>query len=178
MLEQPALIVAPADDSGRRIILDLDNREVGFAVWERPSWWQGYTLSIHEREDSPLVFTVARRWMWPFRREVRDAEGELIGELAGRRVLDRWGDAVMLREHEHLTDLLGVVLARWSYCETGLRLWRSVRPVRLHARAGRDVDPSRSSSLRSMSWEACSHEISPGCLISSRVKYKISTQTP
>ena len=96
--------------------------EVGFAAWGRWSWWRGYTLSIHEREDSPLVFTVARGWLWPLRREVRDAEGELIGELAGRRVLDRWGDAVMRREHEHLTDLHGVVIARWCSGEAGLRL--------------------------------------------------------
>ena len=122
LLEQPALIVSAVSDAGRRTIFDLDHREVGFAAWDRRSWWRGHTLSIHEREDSPLVFTVARRWMWPFRREVRDAEGELIGELAGRRVLDRWGDAVMRREHEHLTDLHGVVLARWSCGKAGSRL--------------------------------------------------------
>ena len=122
LLEQPGLLVSPADDAGRRAILDLDDHEVGFASWGRRSWWRRCTLSVHEREDSPLVFTVARRWMWPLRREVRDAEGELIGELAGRRVLDRWGDAVMYREHEHLTDLRGVILARWSGGEAGLRL--------------------------------------------------------
>ena len=122
LLEQPALIVSPANDSGRRTILDLDDREVGFAVWGKRSWWRGYTLSIHEREDSPLVFTVARGWMWPLRHEVRDAEGELIGELAGRRVLDRWGDAVMRRENGKIADLNGVVLASWTRTEAGLRL--------------------------------------------------------
>ena len=114
LLEQPSLFVAPADDSGRRPLLAPDGREVGFAEWRRRSWWRGYTLSIHEREDSPLVFTVARCWLWPARREVRDAEGELVGELAGRRVFDRWGDGVMRRERGRLTDLRGVVLASWS----------------------------------------------------------------
>ena len=122
LLEQPALVVSPAGGDGRRPLLAPDGREVGFAVWRRPSWWRGYTLSIHEREDSPLVFTVARRWLWPLRREVRDAEGDLIGELAGRRVLDRWGDVVMRRDGEHLADLTGVVLAAWSQGDAGLYL--------------------------------------------------------
>jgi hypothetical protein len=122
LIEQPALVVAPADTSGRRSLLDPGGREVGFAVWRRRSWWRGYTLSVHEREDSPLVFTVARYWMWPPRREVRDAEGELIGELAGRHVLDRWGDAVMRREGERMADLCGVVLASWSRSKAGLHL--------------------------------------------------------
>jgi hypothetical protein len=121
-MEQPALVVALADSSGRRALLGPDGREVGFAVWHRPGWWRGYTLSIHEREDGPLVFTVTRYWLWPPRREVRDAEGELIGELAGERVLDRWGDAVMRREGGHMADLRGVVLASWSRSEVGLHL--------------------------------------------------------
>ena len=122
LLEQAALVVSPSDSFGRRPLLGPDGREVGYAVWRRRSWWRGFTLAVHERRDSPLVFTVARRWLWPLRREVRDAEGELIGELAGGRVLDRWGDTVMRREREHVADMVGVVLATWSQSEAGLHL--------------------------------------------------------
>ena len=120
LLEQPALTLISARP--HRSILGADQREVGFAVWNRRAWWCWSTLSVHEQPDGPLVFTVTRRWLWPLRREVRDAEGELVGELAGRRILDRWGDAVMWRDRDHIADLTGVILAQWSATETGLRL--------------------------------------------------------
>jgi len=102
MLELSRLLIEPLGPDGVRGIVDGDSGgRVGFATW-RPSryswWWPGSpTLSVHEQLDAPVVFTVHRRWNWPPRREVRDAEGNSVGELIGDWVRDQTSRRVATR---------------------------------------------------------------------------------
>jgi hypothetical protein len=76
---------------------------VGFvcrrAIASRP-WWAWFTppvLEVREQEDAPLVFTVRRRWPRR-RREVRDADGRLVGWLMGPVVGNRHGRRLAVLE--------------------------------------------------------------------------------
>ncbi len=60
--------------------------------------WPWSILAIHEQEQSPLVCTIRRRFTFAARREVRDAEGELVGVLAGQWIRNRWERAVIRLE--------------------------------------------------------------------------------
>jgi hypothetical protein len=120
LLEQETLVLRHADD-GRRLLHAATGEPVGFAR-RRPGGllfgWPGPTLEVREQEESPLVCTVRRTLsLWP-RHEVRDAEGELVGVLAGALVLDRWLRAALrVRAQEgggQFLDGHGRVAARWA----------------------------------------------------------------
>jgi hypothetical protein len=99
LLEQPVLLVAPADPAGRRWIEDSQGQVAGFA-WRPslgPRWlrWLLRTVVVHEADEEPVVFQVQRQWTLLPRWLVADADGEVVGTLAGAWLLDRWGDAVL-----------------------------------------------------------------------------------
>jgi hypothetical protein len=113
LLEQAVLVVRAEGD--RRVLLTASGDEVGYTRWQQRGWWRGgpwSVLALHEHEQSPLVCTIRRRLL-P-RHEVRDAEGELVGVLAGAHVLDRWDRVVMWRDDSGFVGEHGEVLARWS----------------------------------------------------------------
>lgn len=115
LLEQPVLLIH-AGASGRRVILDMDKAEVGFAWWQRPHWWQSPILSVHERPDAPLVFTVQAGW-WSLRHDVRDAEGEGVGFLGRGRIFDRWGEELIYPQRSgpsgRWVDRFGTLTGVW-----------------------------------------------------------------
>lgn len=111
LLEQTTLLVRA--EPRRRVLLTVSGEVVGHTSWRRESWLRR-VLALHEQEQSPLVCTV-RRWLgWPPRREVRDAEGELVGYLAGDGLLDRWERVAIRRTAGGFVDGHGQLLARWD----------------------------------------------------------------
>lgn len=130
LLEQPSLLLRPADRDGWRDIEAGSGEVAGFALWQESGPWRGWPwswLAVHEEEESPLVFTVRRRLAVLPRREVRDAEGDLVGVLAGKWILDRWErPALAMRVGEggegEIVDLSSQVLATWSRHGQDVRL--------------------------------------------------------
>jgi len=120
LLEQSELLVRPGED-GRRLLLGASGEVVGFSRWQGGGLWRGWpwsVLEVHEHEQAPLVFTVRRLLALAPRREVHDADGDLVGVLAGRRVLDRWQRTAMWLLPDgtggQLLDAAGQPLAAWS----------------------------------------------------------------
>jgi hypothetical protein len=135
LLEQPAVLLRPADDAARRPIACADTgRPLGFARRPpRPArpWWRRLLtppLAVHEQEDEPLVFTVGRPWALSSRRDVRDADGNPIGSVRGPRVENIYGRTLATLvpggasgEHVFRTPG-GYELARLTSGADGLRL--------------------------------------------------------
>src|SRR5437899_375936 len=94
MLEYPALLLRPAGSDGMRPIVGPSGTPLGFARMAKAKGirrWLGWQeIEVHEEEDSPLLFTIRRRWTWPARFEVCDAEDYLVGSLAGRFLLNEF----------------------------------------------------------------------------------------
>jgi hypothetical protein len=97
LLEQSSLLFPHGSRNDLRILTDT-GQPAGVARWRyrgwwmRPSWWQ---LEVYEEDQSPLLCTIWRPLALFPRYEVRDAEEELVGLLAGRYVLDRWHRCLM-----------------------------------------------------------------------------------
>jgi hypothetical protein len=77
---------------------------LGFAGWRRggglwPRWLAAPVLAVHECDDAPLLFTVHRLWGLSGRWEVRDADGHVLGLLAGALIKDRLGRNLALCDH-------------------------------------------------------------------------------
>jgi hypothetical protein len=128
LLEQSVLLV-PASPGQRRRLLAVSGQPVGFARrLEQGSWWSWWCsgLAVHEEEDQPLVFTIKRRFILMKRREVVDADGELVGTVALPWLLDRWGKPVVEVRPRHSTSgaflANGSVVGEWSLQEGSLRL--------------------------------------------------------
>jgi hypothetical protein len=122
LLEQAVLQVRV--EPRRRVLLSAAGAVVGHTVWRRDGWFR-WVLEVHEQDQSPLVCTIRRRLAWPPRREVRDAEGELVGFLTPRLILDRWERvALRIRDGCFVGDR-GLVLAQW--CGERLELLDGVR---------------------------------------------------
>jgi len=104
MLEHRMLLVRPRTASAVQTIVDGDSgAPLGFARWEaEESAWRRFfgrrLLAVHEHEDEPLLFTIRRAWSLLPRREVRDAEGQVIGSLLGRLVHDHFGRTIAARQ--------------------------------------------------------------------------------
>jgi hypothetical protein len=111
LLEQAVLVVRA--EPRRRVLLSEAGDVVGFTSWRREGLLCR-VLTLHEQEHSPLVCTVRRRLGWPPRREVRDAEGELVGCLAGRCLLDRWERVVIRLGGGGFLGERDELLARWD----------------------------------------------------------------
>lgn len=100
MLEHGVLVIRPRTASGVRLIVDGESgAPLGYERWERgtPRWWRCWLArsvqTVREQEDEPLLFTIRRIWGLPPRREVRDAEGQIVGScsLSGRMIHDQFG---------------------------------------------------------------------------------------
>jgi hypothetical protein len=93
MLERGKLLIRDADSEGSRSIEDAATGEpLGSArpVERQPRWLPARrVLEVREAEDAPLVFTVQRAWSLLSRYDVRDADGRLIGSIAGVLVASR-----------------------------------------------------------------------------------------
>ncbi len=122
MLEHTCLVICPTAPDGSRAIADASGTALlGVAMWRRGCgrwWWpEGSILAVHEHDDTPLVFTVQRRWNWPPRREVRDADGNRVGELIGDWVRDEFGRHIAVRKRHVdqtlLIDRAGKALATY-----------------------------------------------------------------
>jgi hypothetical protein len=117
LLEQAVLLLRPADDG--RLLLAGSGEVAGFA---RRRGWLWPLVEVREQEESPLVCTIRRRvTLWP-RHDVRDADGELVGVLAGRWVLDRWQRLAFRVRGKEFADAQGDVLGRWAERDGELRL--------------------------------------------------------
>ena len=101
MLEHRILLVQPRTTSDVQPIVDGDDgAPLGFVRWSPETtggWWLPFgrcLLAVHEREDEPLLFTLHRAWSLLPRREVHDADGQLVGTLLGRVIHDRYSRPV------------------------------------------------------------------------------------
>jgi len=132
MLEAPRLLIGPPAADGSRTIVDAATEQVlGTAEWQGStgSWWwpRPRILAVHEHvhEDRPLLFTVRRRWNWPPRREVADAEGIPIGELIGDWLRDACSRRRAVRSRQDLETTLidkdGEPLASYEWVPCGLQ---------------------------------------------------------
>jgi hypothetical protein len=105
MLEQQLLVLRPRPDPTPQTIVEAaTGAPLGFTRW-RPGGWLarlfvGPVLEVHEQEDEPLLFTVRRGWRLAARRLVCDADGQLVGEFDGARLLDRLGRLFTVRRRE------------------------------------------------------------------------------
>jgi hypothetical protein len=107
MLENGALLLLPGDalplgatgapESAHAVCDALTGEPVGFAVWrkQRGGWLARWlvrpVLAVHEMDDAPLLFTIHQLWGLAPTWEVRDAEGFVLGVLAGSVVKDHYG---------------------------------------------------------------------------------------
>ena len=120
LLEQTTLVLRPSADD-RHLFLASAGAVVGFARRRRGHWlrpWQRLIVEVHEQEEAPLVCTIRRMFtLWP-RYEVRDAEDELVGVLAGQWILDRWQRGTLrvqsLPDGGQLLDDQNAIAARWT----------------------------------------------------------------
>ncbi len=111
LLEQRVLVVRRVSQGYE--LLNESGQPVGHARWRQLGWWR-WILHVYEQEQSPLVCSVRTRLGWPPRREIRDAEGELVGFLTRQLLLNRW-ECVAFRFHAgRFLSEAGVVLATWS----------------------------------------------------------------
>jgi hypothetical protein len=99
LLEQPVLLLSPADERGRRWLEDARGAPVGFA-WQPPlsPWWLRWLFGptiVHEADEEPVVFQVQRQWTLLPHWHVSDADGEPVGSLGGAWLLDRWDQPVL-----------------------------------------------------------------------------------
>jgi hypothetical protein len=129
MLEHRILLLHARTTSTRQLIVDADSgAALGYARWERErsrSWRRllcRRVLAVHEQEDEPLLFTVHRTWTFLPRRDVWDAEGQLVGCLLGRFVQDRHGRLVAALDDGTFRDPFRRVLAQLAPSAQGLRL--------------------------------------------------------
>lgn len=114
LLEQVVWLVRSQGE--RRVLLSESGDLLGYACWHSQGLicgWPWSILGIYEQEHSPLVCTVRRRLAWGLPREVRDAEGELVGILHGRVILDRWMRTVVRIVSSRFVDLQGEMLGCW-----------------------------------------------------------------
>jgi hypothetical protein len=98
MLEHRILVVRSRAHSSVQHIVDGESgAALGYARWEtEPSpWWRRVfgrgILAVHEQDDEPLLLTINQSWSWPRTRCVCDADGNSVGSLRGRIILDRYG---------------------------------------------------------------------------------------
>src|SRR5262249_37933197 len=100
MLENAALVITTwTGEAPRRMIRTASGQEAGFVCHREPSprwlrWLLPTVLEVHENDDAPLVFTMQRRWKLAPTWIVRDAEGRLVGQVAGPYLEDPWGRRV------------------------------------------------------------------------------------
>lgn len=111
LLEQAVLLVRA--EPRRRVLLSAAGQVIGYTSWRRDGWFR-WVLELHEQDQSPLVCTIRRRLGWPKRREVRDAEGELVGFVTGGHILDRWERVALRFRDGCFVGERGAVLARWG----------------------------------------------------------------
>jgi hypothetical protein len=87
------LLVSRADPAGRRCLEDALGQPVGFAWRPKrgPRWLRRWLapLLVHEADEEPVVFQVRRAWTPWSRWLVADADGDLVGTVAGPWLLDR-----------------------------------------------------------------------------------------
>lgn len=142
MLEHHALLLLPPDAKGSRSIraAKAPSQTLGFACRRDPegiwSWLDYPVCEVHEEEDAPLLFTVRRRWTWPARFDVRDAEDVLVGSLVGRFVLNEFNRRIAERRRlsNCLVALYGPVEEPLATLEAGAAGLR----VTFHAETERD----------------------------------------
>jgi hypothetical protein len=112
MLESGALLLLPGEslplgttearESARTVCDALTGEPVGFAVWrkQRGGWLARWllrpVLAVHEMDDAPLLFTIHQLWGLAPTWEVRDAEGFVLGVLAGPVLKDHFGRTLAL----------------------------------------------------------------------------------
>lgn len=126
LLEQPVLLLAPSDSTGRLWLEDSFGERVGFAIREpklwRPAWWPA-TLAVHEAFEEPIVFRTQRQWtIWP-RWLVLDSENEVIGTVGGMYLWDRWERVVFRRVGRRaFVTADGMPAAEWTHEGNRIRL--------------------------------------------------------
>jgi hypothetical protein len=112
LLEQPELRPGPGTLAGPHGVVGLVRR-LHAPRWRE--WLFGPTLAVYEADHQPLVFTVSRRWSLLPRRDVCDAEGELVGTIGGRWAVDRWEQPVLRLDPDGtFRSVHRVVLGRWD----------------------------------------------------------------
>jgi hypothetical protein len=144
MLENAALVITTWMGEGpRRMIHTAAGQEAGFVCRREPSprwlrWLLPTVLEVHENDDAPLVFTMQRRWKLAPTWIVRDAEGRLVGQVAGPYLEDPWGRRVALLSWDRAHDC-----GLFSTPERRELAWlrRDDAGVELHFRLDAQVNP-------------------------------------
>jgi hypothetical protein len=127
MLEHRILLVQLRTASDVQGIFDgEDGTPLGFVRWFAEgsgSWWLPFgrcLLAVHEREDEPLLFTLHRGWSLLPRREVHDADGQLVGSILGRVIHDRYsrpvaafGEGVFRNAYQRVLGELNATAEGW-----------------------------------------------------------------
>lgn len=112
LLEQ--LVLRPHQADGRLWLEDAQGHAVGFVSVDARSWWRGRVLTVHEAFEEPVVFRVRRCWGLWARWRVADADGELVGTVAGARLLDHWGRVLFRRLGRTYVTADGALAAEWQ----------------------------------------------------------------
>ena len=90
-------------------------------------WLPGWKLSVHEKEQSPLVFTIRRCLTLRSRYEVRDAEEDLVGTIVQKMILDRWEQEYYTIETDRILTMLGEPIACWTRDGTAILVEMNLR---------------------------------------------------
>jgi hypothetical protein len=127
MLERGKLRVRNANNEGERAIEDAETAEPLGSARVAIRWlgWlpAGTLLEVREAQDAPLVFTVRRSRMLGTRNRIVDAEGRLVGSLAGSVVVNRAGRWLAALEPDGIfRGRGGAMLARLVAATNGVEI--------------------------------------------------------
>ena len=110
MLERQTLLLRPwapalrppaaaGGAEARREVVDPETGAVlGFARRGWGAWAAAPALAVHEAGDEPLLCTVQRFWWFGRVWELREADGHRVATIRRRRITDRWGRPLAVRE--------------------------------------------------------------------------------
>jgi hypothetical protein len=126
LLERKALLLAPRDASGRRLLVDPETATpVGFCRRRpRVGWFSRFRrqiTAVHELLDESLLCSVRRCWSLFSWWEVWDADDHVLGWHGGPLVVSRSGVRVAALEEEAETG------AAWFIGPAGVTLARLAR---------------------------------------------------
>jgi hypothetical protein len=135
LLRPWAPVVRPSPAAGRaearREVIDPETGAALGSARRRPGGWgplaAGPALVVFEAGDEPLLCTLQYFWWFGRFWEVREADGHRVATIRPRRIIDRWGRLLAIREGRPGGVVLwglpgGAALATPTTAADGLRL--------------------------------------------------------